>query len=100
MTITSSNTAPLFVVVGSTGSQGRSVIDAIAADKKEYRVRAITRDPTKTSAQELEGLGCEVVAADADDADSIERALQGAEIVFGVTVSDYWSPDGEEKVSS
>lgn len=99
MTITSASIGPLFVVVGSTGTQGRSVIEAIASDKNEYRVRGITRDSSKPAAQELERLGCEVVEADADDAASIEKAFQGAEIVFGMTNSDYWSPNGEEKVS-
>lgn len=101
MTITTSSAAdaPLFVVVGSTGTQGRSVIDAIAADKKDYRVRGLTRDPSKTSAKELKKLGVEVVAGDVDDASSIERAFEGAEIVFAMTTSDYWSPDGRQKVS-
>jgi putative NADH-flavin reductase len=99
MTITSSSSAPLFVVVGSTGTQGRSVVDAIAADAKEYRVRAITRDTSKPAAQELKSLGAEVVAGDISDAASIEKAFQGADVVYGMTVSDYWSPNGEERVS-
>lgn len=100
MTITTSSAveAPLFVVVGSTGTQGRSVIDAIAADDKVYRVRGITRDPSKTSAQELKKLGVDIVAGDVDDASSIVKAFEGAEIVFAMTTSDYWSPNGREKV--
>lgn len=100
MTITSSSSSPLFVVVGSTGTQGRSVIDAIASDDKEYRVRGITRDPSKTAAEELRELGCEVVTGDIGDAASIEKAFQGAEVVFGMTTTDYWSPDGEDKVKA
>lgn len=98
MTITSSADAPLFVVVGATGTQGRSIIDAISADSKEYRVRGITRDPSKSNAQDLAKLGVEVVPGDVDDATSIEKAFQGAEVAFAMTVTDYWSPDGEEKV--
>lgn len=98
MTITSSPSAPLFVVIGSTGTQGHSVIDAISKDSKEYRVRGITRDPSKSAAQELKELGCEVVAGDVDDANSIEKAFEGAEIVFAMTNTNYWAPDGEEKV--
>ncbi|KAK9894420.1 NAD(P)-binding protein [Cystobasidium minutum MCA 4210] len=97
MTITSSADAPLFVVVGATGTQGRSIIDAISADSKEYRVRGITRDPSKSNAQDLAKLGVEVVPGDVDDATSIEKAFQGAEVAFAMTVTDYWSPDGEEK---
>ena len=99
MTITSAAESPLFVVVGSTGTQGRSVIDAIASDDKEYRVRGITRDPSKTKAQDLVKLGVEVVAGDVDDATSVEKAFEGASIVFAMTASDYWSPNGEEKVT-
>lgn len=98
MTITSSTNAPLFVVVGSTGNQGRSVIDAIAADNKEYRVRGITRDTSKAPAQDLAKIGVEVVTADLNDAASVEKAFEGAEIVFGMTLSDYWTPNGDEQV--
>jgi NmrA-like family. len=46
----------LITVFGATGNQGGSVIDAILADgqlSKDFKVRGITRDTSKKSAQEL-----------------------------------------------
>lgn len=55
----------LITVFGATGNQGGSVIKAILADPKlssEYKIRAITRDPSKPAAQELTKQGVEVVS--------------------------------------
>lgn len=98
MTISTRPSAPLFVVVGATGTQGQSIIHALSESPNEYRVRAITRDPNKPAAQELKKQGCELVAGDLDDPASIAQAFRGAQIVFGMTTTDYWSSDGEEKV--
>lgn len=54
----------LITVFGATGNQGGSVIKAILEDvqlSKEYRIRGITRDTSKKSAQDLAKLGVEVV---------------------------------------
>lgn len=54
----------LITVFGATGNQGGSVINAILADdqlSKEFKVRGITRDTTKKSAQDLAKRGVEVV---------------------------------------
>lgn len=67
---------------GATGNQGGSVFDHLAASDKPYRLRAITRDPTKPNAEELRKKGGEVVAGDLDDKASIEKAFAGADIVF------------------
>lgn len=92
--------APLFVVVGATGAQGRSLIDAIAADGTEYRVRGITRDVGKPEAHELRQLGVEVVAGNANDANSVETPFNGADVIFAMTTTDYFSSNGEEEVRS
>ncbi|KAF7326373.1 NmrA domain-containing protein [Mycena venus] len=47
MTITQDSSAPLVAVVGATGIQGGSVIDALAESTKPYRIRGFTRDATK-----------------------------------------------------
>lgn len=56
----------LITVFGATGNQGGSVIKYILEDatlSKEYKIRGITRDTTKHSAQELSKKGVEVVKA-------------------------------------
>ncbi|KAJ5324403.1 hypothetical protein N7476_003003 [Penicillium atrosanguineum] len=81
----------LITVFGATGNQGGSVIDAILADgqlSKEFKVRGITRDTTKKSAQDLAKRGVEVVTANLDSVDSLTAALEGSHTVFLVT--NYW----------
>jgi uncharacterized protein YbjT (DUF2867 family) len=55
----------LITIFGATGNQGGSVIDAILADaqlSKEFKIRGITRDTSKKSAQDLAKRGVEVVS--------------------------------------
>jgi uncharacterized protein YbjT (DUF2867 family) len=81
---------PIIAVVGATGAQGGGLIRAILADESErYSARAITRDLASPAALELARLGAEVVAADVDDAASLERAFSGAQAAFCVTF--YWA---------
>ena len=54
----------LLVVFGATGNQGGSVIESVLADPraaKEYKIRGITRDPSKANAKALEAKGVEMV---------------------------------------
>ncbi|KAL8279390.1 hypothetical protein RQP46_008202 [Phenoliferia psychrophenolica] len=88
MVATSSLSAPLVVVVGSTGAQGGSVISHLIASDKEYRVRGITRDPSKPNAVALVARGVEVVKGDLGSPNEIKAAFQGADFVFGVT--NFW----------
>src|SRR5689334_20911689 len=79
----------IIAVTGATGAQGGGVVRAILADRDGgYRVRAITRKPDSDKARMLASLGAEVVAADADDPPSLERAFTGAHGVFCVT--NFW----------
>lgn len=55
----------LITVFGATGNQGGSVIKHILEDSqlsKEYKIRGITRDTSKKSAQDLIKQGVEVVS--------------------------------------
>ncbi|KAJ5600423.1 hypothetical protein N7450_001490 [Penicillium hetheringtonii] len=81
----------LITVFGATGNQGGSVIEAILNDpglSKEFKIRGITRDTTKKSAQNLAKKGVEVVTADLDSVESLTAALKGSHTVFLVT--NYW----------
>ena len=81
----------IFVIFGATGNQGGSVINSILSDPKtssEFKIRGITRDPSKPNAQALTARGVECVAADINSKDQISSALQGAYAVFAVT--NYW----------
>ncbi len=77
----------LIVVLGATGLQGGSVA-RLYASLAGWRVRGITRDPKKASCAPLREAGVELVAADLDDPESLDRAFEGANVVFAVT--DFW----------
>ncbi|KAL8827827.1 MAG: hypothetical protein Q9191_002948 [Dirinaria sp. TL-2023a] len=54
----------ILTVFGSTGQQGGSVINSVQAHptlSKEYKIRGVTRDPSKPAAQKLASKGVEVV---------------------------------------
>jgi uncharacterized protein YbjT (DUF2867 family) len=87
----------IIAVVGATGAQGGGLVRAIVADKSgPFVARAITRNPGSDKAKELAALGVEVVAGDADDEKSMEKAFAGAYGAFCVT--NFWehlSPERE-----
>ncbi|RHZ62451.1 NmrA/HSCARG family protein [Aspergillus thermomutatus] len=81
----------LITVFGATGNQGGSVIKHILEDpqlSKEYKIRGITRDTSKKSAQVLAKKGVEVVSADLNSVESLTNALKGTHTIFLVT--NYW----------
>lgn len=52
-------------IFGATGNQGGSVIRALLADpvlSKEFKIRGITRDPSKPAAMELAEKGVELMS--------------------------------------
>src|SRR6478736_3136641 len=76
-------------VIGSTGAQGGGLVRAILADpERRFAVRAITRKTASDKARALAAAGAEVVAGDADDPTSLERAFAGAHGAFLVT--NFW----------
>ncbi|MFI5155633.1 MAG: NmrA/HSCARG family protein [Chitinophagales bacterium] len=86
----------IIAVFGATGAQGGGLVRAILNDKKsEFAARAITRDKTSDKAMALADMGAEVVEADYNDENSIERALEGAYGVFFVTF--FWAHFSPEK---
>ncbi|KAA9325922.1 NmrA/HSCARG family protein [Hymenobacter busanensis] len=87
----------IIAVFGATGAQGGGLARAILHDaQSEFAVRAITRNPASDKARELARLGAEVVQADIDDPQSMQRALQGAYGAFFVTFFwDHFSPERE-----
>ncbi|PCD38703.1 hypothetical protein AU210_007168 [Fusarium oxysporum f. sp. radicis-cucumerinum] len=81
----------LITIFGATGNQGGSVIKHILEDPQlsnEYKIRGITRDTSKKSAQDLIKQGVEVVSADLNSVESLTNALKGSHTVFLVT--NYW----------
>ena len=76
-------------VIGATGAQGGGLVRAILADpERRFAVRAITRRTDSDKARALASAGAEVVAGDADEPASLERAFLGAHGAFLVT--NFW----------
>ena len=87
----------LIAVIGATGAQGGGLVRAALADPQgRFAVRAITRKPGEAKAAALRELGAEVVAADLDDAASVEKAFAGAQCAYCVTnFWEHFSPERE-----
>lgn len=87
----------IIAVVGATGAQGGGLVRAILNDKDgDFAVRAITRDANSEKAKALTALGADVVAADLDNAESVQQAFKGAYGAFCVTFFwNHFSPDKE-----
>lgn len=79
----------IIAVTGATGAQGGGLANAILDDPdRSFAVRAITRNPKSEKAAALAARGADVVQANLDDADSLERAFAGA---YGANcVTNYW----------
>jgi len=87
----------IIAVIGATGAQGGGLVRAILADReRRFAVRAITRKVDSDKARSLAVAGAEVVAGDADDPRSLERAFDGAYGAFLVTnFWEHFSPERE-----
>lgn len=83
-----SDSRPLIAVIGATGSQGGSVVRALA-ERSTFRIRALTRTPADYS-----GPAEEVAAADLNDPETLRAAFAGAHGVFAV--SNFWQPGTDE----
>jgi len=78
----------LIAVVGATGQQGGAVVRALQANK-QFKVRALTRNPAKHSE-----LADEVIQADLNRPETLTAAFEGANGVFLVT--NFWEKGTEE----
>lgn len=87
----------IITVLGAAGAQGGGLVRAILNDpQREFKVRAVTRNVHSDKVRALAGLGAEVVAADLDDAQSLQRAFAGAYGAFCVTFFwEHFSPEAE-----
>lgn len=65
----------ILTVVGGTGTQGLSVINAALQDGT-YKIRALTRNPSGSKAAALTQKGVEVVKADINDEQSLIHAFE------------------------
>ena len=91
------NDKKVIAVVGATGAQGGSLVEAILADQSRgFAVRALTRDSGSTRARALAARGAEVVQADLDDEESLRSAFRGAYGVYVVT--NFWEQRTPEEV--
>ena len=70
-----SKTMQLLTVVGGTGTQGRSVIEA-ALKNGHSKIRTLTRNPDSKHAKELAAKGVEVIKADVNDESSLVKAFE------------------------
>src|SRR6188472_2710633 len=86
----------LIAVFGATGAQGGGLARAILDDPDGgFAVRAITRNVDSDKARALAARGAEVVAADLDDPESLQRAFDGAYGAYCVT--NFWEHFSPEK---
>ena len=86
----------IITVFGATGAQGGGLARAILADPASgLTVRAVTRKPESDAGRALARAGAEVVAADLDDAASVQRAMRGAYGAYCVT--NFWEHFSPEK---
>ena len=75
------------LVTGATGRQGGAVVRHLL--KKNWSVKALTRNPDSASAKSLTNKNVEVVKGNMDDTDSLTNAMTG---VYGVfSVQDFWT---------
>jgi uncharacterized protein YbjT (DUF2867 family) len=85
----------LIVVAGATGRQGGAVARRLLS-QGTWRVRGLTRDPTKVPARALADMGADMVRADFNDRASLDRAFEGAYGVF--SMQNFWGTGYEMEV--
>lgn len=85
------NTMKEVLIFGATGNMGGAAARALL--QRDWKVKAVTRDPESDAARALEGLGAEIVRADMEDRPSLEAAFEGIDKVFSV---QSWTKSGIE----
>ncbi|KAF9898225.1 hypothetical protein BX616_004319 [Lobosporangium transversale] len=82
----------ILAVIGATGQQGGSVINYVLNHpelSKQFKLRAVTRNPSKPEAQALKERGVEVVKGDLYDKESLSNAFRGAHTVFSPSFTSF-----------
>jgi uncharacterized protein YbjT (DUF2867 family) len=83
------------LVTGGTGFVGPKVVHALRAEERPVRVLA--RKPERQD--QLRAWGCEIVAGDMTDADSLRRAVEGCEaVVHLVALPPFGDPAATRRV--
>ena len=86
----------IIAVFGATGAQGGGLVRSILRDPEGgFAARVITRHPDGGKAKEFAKMGAEVMAADIDNPDSVNKALAGANGAYFVTF--FWAHFSPEK---
>lgn len=82
--------AKTVAVFGATGTSGGAAMRHLVA--AGFEVRAVVRDTTTPTAQQVSALGAEAVAGDLDDRASIRAAIDGADAVYfsGPSLTNRW----------
>jgi len=83
------------LVIGATGNQGGSVVQALLP--KGYNIRTITRNPDSPKAKKLAEQGVEVLKGDFSDSDSLLKAATGMDTVYAMTTPFETSTEEETK---
>lgn len=81
------------LIFGATGNMGGAAARELL--RRDWQVRAVTRNPQSEKAQALAALGAELVKADMDDRGSLEAAFDGMTRVFSVQNWTTSGVDGE-----
>ena len=79
------------LIFGATGNIGGAAVRELL--KRNWQVRAVTRNPESEKAQTLIELGAEVIQADMEDRPSLEKAFEGLQRVLSV---QNWTKSGIE----
>ncbi|KAI8322729.1 NAD(P)-binding protein [Martensiomyces pterosporus] len=87
-------------VIGATGAQGSSVLKSLSSAPHQYKLRGITRNPGSPRVHELQQAlpSVEWVSADLSDIPSLQRALEGVDILFANTT--HFQPEILSKMDS
>jgi uncharacterized protein YbjT (DUF2867 family) len=72
----------IILVTGATGTQGSAATRRLLADG--WRVRALSRDPTKPDAERLRQAGAEILLGNMDDPASLDAAMHGVHGVVSI----------------
>ncbi|MCP4750953.1 MAG: NmrA family NAD(P)-binding protein, partial [Proteobacteria bacterium] len=72
------------IICGSTGTQGGAVLDAMK-DRDNWELIGFSRDLEQPKIQELTSRGLKMLEGDLADLDSLVKAFEGADAVFGLT---------------